>query len=135
MKEALRAGALFLALTLGACGGSLNRPLLQSGETALSRGLTCAPVGQWVTGTGQPISHARAIELAAGADIVLLGEQHGSPTHPLWQFSVAAGILARKPGMALAFEMLPRQAQRALDRYAAGATDDKGFLKEADWPA
>jgi uncharacterized iron-regulated protein len=132
---AIQPCVLLLALLLGACGGGLNKPLLPSGETALSRGLTCAPVGQWVNGMGQPISHAQAIEQAAEAQIVLLGERHGSPTHHLWQFSVAAGILGRKPGMALAFEMLPRGAQRALDRYGVGATDDAGFLKEADWAA
>jgi uncharacterized iron-regulated protein len=66
--------------------------------------------------------------------VVLLGESHDDAEHHRWQLRTVEALYARRPGMALGFEMFPRAAQPVLDRWAAGGLDEAAFLRDVDWP-
>lgn len=86
---------------------------------------------------GVPVYHAGAIawkwgemiDACAGADAVLIGENHG---HPLGLASAAAlwrDVAERSPKAALALEFFERDDQRNLDDYLSGLTDEAQFKK------
>jgi uncharacterized iron-regulated protein len=94
----------------------------------------CVPVGHWVRPAERRVVPAPDLfaELG-GAGIVLAGEAHDRADHHRWQTQIAAGLLARRGGLAIGLEMLPRRAQAALDRWVAGETSEAEFLAESDW--
>ena len=64
---------------------------------------------------------------------MLLGESHDSHEHHRWQLQTLAALHARHPDLVIALEMLPRRAQRALDRWVSGELDEAQFLQESGW--
>ena len=64
---------------------------------------------------------------------MLLGEQHDNADHHRWQLQVLAALHARRPDMAIGFEMFPRRVQPALDRWVAGELSEAEFLRLSDW--
>ena len=70
---------------------------------------------------------------AAASRVVLLGEDHDRAAHHRWQLHVIAAIAGRVSRMTLGFEMFPRRAQPALDRWVADELDDETFVAESDW--
>ncbi len=93
----------------------------------------CRP-GRWLDPASRAApSHDEVIARAAGAGVVLLGETHDDPDHHRWQLSVLAGLLARRPDLAVGFEALPASAQPALDRWVAGKLGEAAFLDEVGW--
>src|ERR1022692_4443637 len=72
-------------------------------------------------------------ELSSKA-VVLLGETHDDPTHHRWQLDTVDALFARRPDMALGFEMFPRRVQPMIDRWVQGKLDEASFLSEIDWP-
>ncbi len=70
---------------------------------------------------------------AARADIVMLGETHDRAEVHRWQLHVAAELHARRPNMAMGFEMFQRRQQPVLDRWVAGELSTDAFLLEAEW--
>lgn len=96
---------------------------------------TCPDPGQWLCPAGETIASAKLMEELAGYDVVMLGEQHDRMDHHRWQLHVLAGLHARRPDMLIALEMLPREAQPALDAWVAGELDEAEFLEASDWDA
>jgi uncharacterized iron-regulated protein len=94
---------------------------------------SCPAPGQWLTpgGTERGVDELFS-ELARGR-VVLLGEQHARWEHQRWQLHALAGLHARRPDMVIALEMLPRQAQPALNAWVAGELDEATFLDKSDW--
>ncbi|WP_161973720.1 ChaN family lipoprotein [Hwanghaeella grinnelliae] len=94
----------------------------------------CAKVGQWVDPATKRTLDARAL-LAdlAGKDVVLLGEQHTTKDHHVWQTQTIAALQALNPDIVLGFEMFPRSVQPALDAWISGATTRQEFLKQSRW--
>lgn len=93
----------------------------------------CVPVGQWqVPGEGPRVA-AAVLHHAAAQQVVLLGEAHDSAEHHRWQLHVLAQLLAQRPRLVIALEMLPRSAQPALDRWVAGELGEDAFLRETNW--
>ncbi len=87
-----------------------------------------APAARWFDGaTGAPASQEGAASVAAGADALIIGENHG---HPLG-LSTAAGlwedVLKRTDKAALSLEFFDRDEQSRLDDYLAGLSDEKTF--------
>jgi len=116
--------AVVLALTATACAGPGERPAPPPEPTG-------AP---WVSphGRDHPLA-GRVFEVARGAEIgeerlldalararfVLLGEQHENADHHRLQARVLRGLVARGRAPAVAFEMLARDVQPALDEALA----------------
>jgi hypothetical protein len=71
----------------------------------------------------------------AGADVVLVGEQHDDPnTHRLEQ-ALLDGLRRRKVAVTVSLEMFERDVQDVLDGYLASAISETDFLKAArPWP-
>jgi uncharacterized iron-regulated protein len=71
----------------------------------------------------------------AGADIVIVGEQHDSaPTHRL-ERAILEG-LSRKRSVILSLEMFERDVQPSLNSYLSGQMQEADFLKiSRPWPA
>jgi uncharacterized iron-regulated protein len=94
---------------------------------------SCPAPGQWLTPEDtEPGVDVLFSELARGR-VVLLGEQHARWEHQRWQLHTLAGLHARRPDMVIALEMLPRQAQPALNSWVAGELDEATFLEKSDW--
>jgi uncharacterized iron-regulated protein len=91
------------------------------------------PAGTWVAPGGARLGATELAARLARESVVLLGESHDNPEHHRWQLQVIAALHAQRPDMALAFEMFPRRAQPALDRWVAGKLTEREFLREADW--
>ncbi|WP_240936016.1 ChaN family lipoprotein [Billgrantia bachuensis] len=94
---------------------------------------TCPDPGQWYQPGGERLDSAALFAELAGRDVVMLGEQHDRIDHHRWQLHVLAGLHALRPELAIGLEMLPREAQPALDAWVAGELDEAAFLEASDW--
>ncbi|MBX3502299.1 MAG: ChaN family lipoprotein [Alphaproteobacteria bacterium] len=79
------------------------------------------------------IPAAEILDDAARADVVMLGETHDRAEIHRWQMHVCAALHARRPNMAVGFEMFQRRQQPVLDRWVAGELSTDAFLLEAEW--
>ncbi|MCE8018791.1 PDZ domain-containing protein [Halomonas sp. MCCC 1A11036] len=95
----------------------------------------CLVPGQWYQPGGERLNGVALFAELAGRDVVLLGEQHDSMDHHRWQLHVLAGLHALRPKMVIGLEMLPREAQPALEAWVAGELDEAEFLAASDWHA
>ncbi|MDX5433577.1 MAG: ChaN family lipoprotein [Halomonas sp.] len=100
-----------------------------------ARAEPCPAPGQWYQPGGERLDGVALFAELAERDVVLLGEQHDSMDHHRWQLHVLAGLHALRPEMAIGLEMLPREAQPALDAWVAGELDEAEFLDASDWYA
>ncbi|AHE98490.1 ChaN family lipoprotein [Thioalkalivibrio paradoxus] len=103
--------------------------LLAAGHAAAG----CPAPGQWLNGEGAPLATDRLFQNLERSRVVLLGETHDRMEHHRWQLHTLAGLHARRPGMAIGLEMLPREAQPALDAWVAGELDEPSFLEQSNW--
>jgi aminopeptidase N len=84
-----------------------------------------------------------AVEQASGFDgiidqlaqsrVIYVGEEHTAYEDHLLQFRIIRTLYERGVNFAIGMEMFSRKAQGALDRFIAGETEEKTFLKEADY--
>ena len=65
--------------------------------------------------------------------IVLLGEVHDNADHHRWQLNALSALHSRNANLVLGLEMLPREAQPALDAWTRGTTDTATFLEQSGW--
>ncbi|WP_104203030.1 ChaN family lipoprotein [Billgrantia saliphila] len=93
----------------------------------------CPVPGEWLRPGDEPLDSSELLGELAARDVVLLGEQHERVDHHRWQLHTLAGLHARRSDMVIALEMLPREAQPALDAWVAGELDEAAFLEESDW--
>lgn len=89
-----------------------------------------APAARLFDGaTGALATMEQIVAAGAGADALILGENHG---HPLGLSTAAAiwkGVLERSSNAALALEFFERDEQSRLDEYLAGLVDEAAFHK------
>jgi uncharacterized iron-regulated protein len=121
-KQRRSAGALALAWLFSLAA-------LASG----SAGAGCPAPGEWRTGQGEPVPPDRLFQDLARAEVVLLGERHDRMEHHRWQLHTLAGLHALRPALVIGLEMLPREAQPALDAWVAGELDEREFLVQSQW--
>ncbi|WP_205598518.1 ChaN family lipoprotein [Halomonas sp. NO4] len=94
----------------------------------------CPAPGEWQRpGEATPLAAAALFDELAEQQVILLGEQHDNADHHRWQLHTLAGLQARSPELVIGLEMLPREAQPALDAWVAGELDEAEFLAESDW--
>ncbi|MEQ6918196.1 ChaN family lipoprotein [Halomonas aquatica] len=93
----------------------------------------CPAPGQWQTRDDEHLSTAELMPKLADHRVLLLGERHDRVDHHRWQLYTLAALHAYRPTMVIGLEMLPREAQPALDAWVAGELDEPGFLEASDW--
>jgi uncharacterized iron-regulated protein len=64
---------------------------------------------------------------------VLLGGAHDSAEDHRWQLHMLAQLHARRPQLAIGFEMFPRRLQPVLDQWVAGTLSETEFLQRSEW--
>lgn len=94
---------------------------------------TCPAVGQWQESGGESLETAALFDRLAGAQVIVLGEQHGRATQHRWQLHTLAALHSRQPNMVIGLEMLPRAAQPVLDAWVEGRLKREEFIEESDW--
>ncbi|MGS2744856.1 ChaN family lipoprotein [Halomonas sp. LS-001] len=92
----------------------------------------CARAGQWWQ-ANSPVAAPYLLEQAAEHDVVLMGEYHDRVSHHRWQLHTLAGLAAHRDDMVIGLEMLPREAQPALDAWVAGELSEGEFLQQSQW--
>jgi uncharacterized iron-regulated protein len=117
--------AFLLAATLSAsCSGSPPAPA------------SCGQPGQWLDPadvSAPPLAAGALLERMASQQAVLLGEAHDSAEDHRWQLETLAQLYARRPQVAIAFEMFPRRVQPVLDQWVAGELSEQEFLARSEW--
>ena len=93
----------------------------------------CPAPGQWQVNGNETLTTADLATQLADTRVVLLGEQHDRLDHHRWQLHTLAALHAHRPSMVIGLEMLPREAQPALDAWVAGELDEAAFLEQSDW--
>ncbi len=73
----------------------------------------------WSTATKKPMDEAQLEEAIAGADLVLLGEQHDNPDHHRLQARLIGSLVAKGTKPAIVFEMLTADERDALGAFMA----------------
>src|SRR5262245_46929577 len=93
-------------------------------------------IGQRVVGAKQ-LAPDELFDALARSDAVCIGEQHDDPHHHYAELvliqALAERALTSGRQLALGLEMFEHQFQAALDRYAAGVSDEAALLEEAEW--
>lgn len=89
--------------------------------------------GTWCEPGGERVQDAALYRDLARQDVILLGERHDRMEHHRWQLSTIAQLRAHRNDLVIALEMLPRQAQPALDGWLDGELDEDAFLAASDW--
>lgn len=96
----------------------------------------CVPGARWLAlgdSAARPIDAPDLIASLSTRPVVLLGEGHDIREHHRWQAQTVAALHARRPDLVLGFEMFPRSAQPALDRWVAGDLTEAELLRATDW--
>jgi uncharacterized iron-regulated protein len=121
MRATALAAIVFLSLPLS-CSGSPATP-------------TCGQPGQWLSPAAEvrPSAAGEVLDRMAGQQVVLLGETHDSAEDHRWQLHTLVQLHARRPELAVGFEMFPRRLQPVLDRWVAGELSEQAFLQQSEW--
>src|SRR5262249_57319644 len=91
--------------------------------------------GQGVRRPGEPVPYARLADALAGADVVVLGEEHESGRTHLAHQELLRELHARRPDLVISMEMFERDAQAALTQYLRHDIGEDDFLAQAHpWP-
>ncbi|MFM9994933.1 MAG: ChaN family lipoprotein [Phycisphaerales bacterium] len=77
--------------------------------------------------TGDAVPWDAMVSAAAGADAVIIGENHRHPLGLAFAAALWEDVLARSAHAALSMEFFERDDQAGLDDYLAGLTDEKTF--------
>lgn len=103
---------------------------------AAARAQSCPEPATWTALDDErprTVQAAALLDRMAQREVVLLGEVHDDADHHRWQLQTLAALHARRPDMAIGFEMFPRRVQPALDRWVAGELTVKEFLEQSEW--
>jgi len=84
--------------------------------------------------TGIRVSQQDMLRLATEFRVIFVGETHDNPAAHRLQLDLLKALQKKYPGrVALAMEMFTPAQQPALDKWAAGGSSEKEFLRESDW--
>lgn len=133
---ALRPSSLSALLFLAACSstGAESGPpaprIAEHGQRPLPE--LEEAIRAWDCSAERPLGLSELLDRLAGHDAVFVGETHLDDTTHRVEQAVLEGLLARRGGrVVLSLEMFERDEQAVLDRYLAGAIDEREFLASA----
>ena len=119
---------LFMLLLAGCC----FRP--SSGPTPALGFLEGLKPGDILeTRTGKVIPLEVLLEQLDEVRVVYIGETHTRLEDHQVQERVLRGLHDRRPSLAVALEMFPREAQPLLDRFSKGELTEEEFLRQVNW--
>jgi uncharacterized iron-regulated protein len=81
------------------------------------------------TGDGNPATWESIVAAAAGADAVIIGENHGHAAGLASAAALFEDVLARAHATALSLEFFERDEQSRIDDYLAGLADEQTFRR------
>ena len=110
---------------------------------ALGGATACAdqPLRLLDLAAGRDVSLAEAVPALAAADLVLVGESHGTRQHHDAQLAVIRALHEAGDPVCVGLEMFQRRDQAALDRWVSGGMDEEEmrevFFRNwgVEWPA
>ncbi len=76
---------------------------------------------------GQVVGWDQVMDAVAGADVIVLGEEHDDPVGHGFQLAVVQDVLQRWPDSAVSMEMFDRTEQAVVDDYLADFIDLETF--------
>ena len=85
------------------------------------------------TRTGGVISLEVLLEQLDEVRVVYIGETHTRLEDHHIQERILRGLHDRRPSLAVALEMFPREAQPLLDRFSKGELTEEEFLRQVNW--
>lgn len=83
--------------------------------------------------TGRRLGLDALIDRLAEARVVYVGERHDRAEDHDAQRAILTALHARRPELAIGFEMFQRPFQAALDEYVAGRIDEPELLARTEW--
>src|SRR5699024_5220845 len=124
--------ALLAAALLGCSlpATQLSSPAEQQDST------TCLTPGRWYRPEAQgpePIAIRTILAQAEQAEIVLIGDHHGSRDDLYWQWQTLAALHTGGRNLVLGFEACPREVQPVLDQWVAGALSAHALFAQTNW--
>ncbi|MDB4443911.1 ChaN family lipoprotein [bacterium] len=124
--------AVIFLLSIQGCAG-VKKPPVQT--LAIVPGVSGHfKIGQIMDLTaGISVSFDKLADQLSSKDLVFVGEVHDNPEHHLIQVQILQAIISRHSEVTLAMEFFQQTAQKAIDRYLQGDTDEETFLKEVGW--
>jgi len=121
-------GILFVLFLAGCC----VRPSLPSTPAqGYLEGLKPGDILE--TRTGRVISLEVLLEQLDETRIVYIGETHTRLEDHHIQERILRGLHDRRPSLAVALEMFPREAQPLLDRFSKRELTEEEFLRQVNW--
>jgi uncharacterized iron-regulated protein len=88
-----------------------------------------------VATNGSAVTSVELASIAAKANLVFFGEQHGDPETHFAEFALLEGIGRLRQNVVVSMEMFERDVQGVLDDYLAGRITEAEFLEKArPWP-
>lgn len=81
--------------------------------------------------TGQRLEWDEVVSRCAGAQVVMIGEEHDLTAAQMMAADLFAAIVERRPSAALSLEFFERDEQIHLDDYMAGITTEEQFKAAA----
>lgn len=115
----MRAALLFLLLA--GCGPSVRAPERPRAPEIVD------------VATGRRIGFEALIDRLVEARVVYVGERHDQAGDHEVQRRILEALAARRPGLAIGFEMFQRPYQGVLDDYVAGRIDEPALLTRTEW--
>lgn len=94
-----------------------------------------AGAAEWLRPDGTPAVEGSVTSTLAEAQFVLLGETHDNPAHHETQAALLRALVAAERRPAVVLEMVERDRQGAIDRWAEGpdADDPDAFARAVGW--
>ncbi len=120
--------ALFLLLLAGCC---LRPSFGPNPAQGYLEGLKPGDILE--TRTGRVISLEVLLEQLDEVRVVYVGETHTRLEDHHVQERVLRGLHYRRPSLAVALEMFPREAQPLLDRFSKRELTEEEFLRQVNW--
>ncbi|TDJ55713.1 MAG: hypothetical protein E2O40_05530, partial [Planctomycetota bacterium] len=78
-------------------------------------------------GDGESVDWAQIMDAVAGADVIVLGEEHDDAVGHAFQLAIVQDVLQRWPDSAVSMEMFDRTEQAVVDDYLADFIDIETF--------
>jgi uncharacterized iron-regulated protein len=92
----------------------------------------CVPASQWQAGATPIPAEAITARLTANR-VLLLGEQHATPTHHAWHADTIRQLLDSGKPVVIGIEYLPRAMQPVVDEWVAGTLTPEEFFAKSRW--
>lgn len=94
----------------------------------------CVTTGQWLDPqTATYVAESEVLDKLSASPIVLMGEHHQNAFHHRWHVEWVDKLYRKNAKIELAIEMLPVQAQPAIDQWLASEITDEQFVQRSGW--